>query len=186
MSGVDSVSTGTTTSAAGSPPQPAGERAGSRPSPGSGHLWTFAAAAIVIVVVIAAVAAYAIHDASHSSGGSTGTRLAPSGANFTISPDQYNAITFVAKSNGSVNGTIYEAAGLVIYLMTPAELEYLSIKGNVSGYAWTSGELGDFVEYALQIPVVQGAWDVVFLNPNAVVTDLTSYLVYITDIELLS
>ncbi len=136
------------------------------------------------MVVVAGVAVYAIHNASHTSGGGSGTLLEPSGANYTISPGQYNAITFVTKSDGSVNGTIYEAGGLVIYLMTPEELQHLAIYGNISGYAWTSSNLGNYAEFQLSIPVTPDSWDVVFLNPNTIVTELTSYLAYVTNIEL--
>lgn len=186
MSGAESLSPGAAPPEDISAPPLAGRRDPKGAPTSPRRTWPFFVLAVILVIVIAGVAAYEIHIGTHASGGGTGTQLAPRGANFTISPEQFNAIDFVTKSNASVNGTIYEAGGLVVYLMTPAELDYLSVKGNISGYAWTSGGLGDYAEYGLSISVAPGAWDVVFLSPNAIVTELDSYLVYVTNIDLVS
>jgi hypothetical protein len=137
---------------------------------------SFVLGLVSVVVVIGLVgAAYALTDGFHLNGSTTTAVTVISKWTYDSIPgDQFDAVAFIAHSTSQLNGSFTNSIGIIVYLMTPAELVTLAIKGVISGYNWTSGQIPVLTLYGLNITVTVGPWDLVFLNPdplNATVID---------------
>lgn len=142
--------------------QPAGPR-DAKPS----RRWVVAAIALVAAIVVV-VGAYAFYLMPHSATGAGPTVLTPEGTAYTLPGDQFNGVQFNSSSPVVVNGTISDSYGLVLYAMNPSQFEYLSKKGVVGTYQWTSGPIGNDTTTFLNLPLPAGEWVIVFLNPSPI------------------
>lgn len=156
-----------------SSPSPAKPGGAADPRPASfvaeGRRQTKLLAAVTIVVVVAAVlAAFAITAQHHTQAASSGPPAVVGKEIYrTIPGGQYDAVDFVSPTAAVLNGTVEDTWGnSVFYTMTPGDLENLSIKGVVSGFAWTSGAVSNHTTLNLNVTIKAGAWDLVVLNPQ--------------------
>jgi hypothetical protein len=142
----------------------------------------------VVIVAVMLVAAYGLTGGfKRSSSGPSESVLVPEGADYSLPVAQFNGVTITIPSgNATVNGTIADSYGLQIFTMTPAQFEYLSIKGDFGGYEWTSGVLANATIYNINLVFGPGQWVVVFYNPNPVHTFLTTSVGFYTNLVLIS
>ena len=169
----------------GEPTSPGGTRPRGRPP--RPRPWAYV---VVIVVVVAGAAggAYFFTAGFHAPGtASSGKVLVPDGTQYSIPVGQYNAVSFIITGNATVTGTIYEAFGLQLYRMTPAQYEHLVVTLNYSaGWEWTSGPLANNTVYNLSMTAPAGQWELVFANPNGLQTFLTTLVGFYTNLVLTS
>jgi hypothetical protein len=167
-------------------PPPAAGSSPQEPAPKSKRT-TYVVIAVVIVVVML-VAAYALTNGFRRPTSSPAESvLVPQGADYSLPVAQFNGVTITVNSgNATVNGTIVCSYGLQLYTMTPAQFEYLSIKGDFDGYEWTSGVLANDTIYNINLVFGPGQWVVVFYNPNPVHTFLTTSVGFYTNLVLIT
>jgi hypothetical protein len=167
----------------GNPPDRPAEALGS-PRAVPTRTRTFVAVAIVLLVVAAGGIAVS-YGYLHHSAPTSRIVLVANGTSYSIPVGQYNAVSFIAPSNSTINGTIYETFGLTLYRMTPTQYEHLVITLNLSaGYEWTSGVLGNNTVYQFALSVPSGQWEIVFANPNGQQTLITTLVGFYTDLVL--
>jgi hypothetical protein len=136
----------------------------------------------VVVAIGLVAAAYTLTDGFHLNGSTTSAvTLIPKWTYDSIPGDQYDAVAFVVHATSQLNGSFTNSIGVVVYLMTPAELEALAIKGVVSGYNWTSGQVPSLTLYGLKVKVTVGSWDLVFLNPDPLNTTVVDFWTTVTE-----
>lgn len=128
--------------------------------------WWLEITIAVVIAVGAIVATYAVVEMSHKSpsSGSGGMVLVPAGTLYPLSPDQYDALIFAQKSASNVAGTITNAGGAQLYVMTPGEYFTLVNTYNITGYEWTSGPIATGAYYGLDVTIPVGSWDLVFAS----------------------
>lgn len=126
--------------------------------------WTYIAFAVIVAVGVV-VAGYAfMATRSPGSSNSMGTVLVPAGTLYSIPVDQYNAVVFAQKSPVTVEGTLTNVGGMILYVMTPIQYLHLVNTYNVSGYEWSSGPVASDTYYQLSVTIPVGSWDLVFAN----------------------
>ena len=128
---------------------------------------TYLIVAVVIVVAVI-LAAYVLTGGFHSNHTSNAEVLVPIHTVDVIPTYQFDAIDVSVSSTSEINGTFFVTFALVIYTMTPAQVESLARTGVVSGYEWTSGEVQNDSIYTLGVSIPPGAWDLVFYNPSPI------------------
>lgn len=124
---------------------------------------------VVVILVVAVVLAYVLTGGFHSSNGSSGsssTVLIPRGTGYSYNIGQFNGINFVISSESRIQGELNSTHGVAIYILTPAEFEYLVKNLTVGQYVWTSGVVADQSIYHLNVTVQPGQWVLSFVNPN--------------------
>jgi len=119
---------------------------------------------ILLAVVI--LAAYLLTGGFGLHSGAGPDVLVQKGTYFSLPADQFNAVAFIASGNSVIHGLIWDTWGVNLYLMTPGEVVYLSEKGAVEGYTWSSGHIANLTETNLSISLGPGQWNLVFLNPD--------------------
>jgi hypothetical protein len=134
---------------------------------------------LTVVVVVAVVAAtYGLmFGVGRRAGGLSSVAVVPKWTYDSIPGNQYDAVAFVTHSTSHINGTFTNTIGVIVYLMTPAQLVDLARTGTVGGYNWSSGVIPQLTLYGLNLTVTASSWDLVFLNPdplNVTVVDFWS------------
>jgi hypothetical protein len=150
-------------------------------TPRKGRTTLLYAGVVIVVAVVLVVGYYAATGRIH--GGTTGTSrtvLVPAETVYSIPGSQFDAIQILASGNETLNGTFYNDLWVILYVMTPAELEHLARQLVVAGYSWTSGPVANETITHLNLVIQPGPWDFVIYNPapfNSTVigfyTDLT-------------
>ena len=164
---------------------PASERPGeASPKPRRG---AYVVVAVVIVIGML-VAAYALSDGFHRpASGASNTVLVQEGTIDTVPVGQFDAINLAVPSgNSTVNGTIIDSYGLELFTMTPAQFQYLAVKGVFNGFQWTSGVIANDTVTNVNLVFGPGSWVVVFYNPNPIPTALTTSVGFYTNLVLIS
>jgi hypothetical protein len=130
---------------------------------------------VVLGMVSVAVAiglvggAYVLTDGFYLRHGGTATvTVIPQWTYDSLPGGQYDASAFVAHATSRISGSFTNSNGIVVYLMTPVQLELLDEKGVVDSYDWTSGSVHDLTLYNLTFAVTTGPWDIVLLNPDPI------------------
>ena len=142
-----------------------GGQSGSRPR--SRGRWRLEIAIAVVIVVGTIVATYVVVEMDHkspSSSGGGGTVLVPAGTLWALPADEPNAILFSQNSSVSVEGTITNAGGAQVYIMTPGQYFTFVTTYNITGYEWTSGPIATGTYYNLAVTIPAGGWDLVFAS----------------------
>jgi len=139
----------------------------------------------VIVLLTAVVAVALLLTAYTVTGGFRSstvprTALIPKDDYYSITGGQFNDVAFSVQSTSVVNGTFTNTLGIIVYLLTPAQLNYLATKGNVSSYDWSSGQIPNLEVYDLNVEVESGQWDLAFVNPSLVNTTVVGFWTDIT------
>jgi len=152
--------------------------------PSGPRFWVYLA---IIVVIVAGLAGsvYVATNGFHRNSGSTGpTVIIVNQTSWAIPITQCNAVVFIAPSNSTVNGTLYENGGLDIYTMTPAQYAHYLRYSTIQGYEWTSGVIANNSVYHLDVPVLAGQWDLVFSDPYSNVTYANTLVAFYTNVVL--
>lgn len=123
---------------------------------------------VVVIVVAVILAAYVLTGGFTSKTSSKTVVLVPVHTVDALPAGQFDTIAFEISSTSSVNGSFFVTFQLVIYTMTPTQLQSFAKSGTVNGYEWTSGEVQNDSIYTLGISVGPGAWDLVFDNPSLI------------------
>ena len=139
-------------------------------------------AALIVVAVVGA--AYALTVDFRTPSGASATVLVTAGTLYSIPVSQFNGISFVAGSPSTLNGTFSESYGLQLYTMNATQYQHLITKGTLDGYEWTSGALANDTIYNLEVTVPAGTWVLVFANPNAPESLITTSVGFYTDLTL--
>ncbi len=101
--------------------------------------------------------------------------LVPYHTVYSISGGQLNAVDFTIQTTSVVNGTFTNTLGIIVYIFTPEELVNLTLKGQVTGYQWTSGVIANLTVDSIDVTVTPGAWDLTFVNPNLFNTTIVGF-----------
>ncbi len=120
----------------------------------------------VVLVIVVVGAAFVLTNGFHPNRASSADDLIPALSYYSLPPEEYNDVAFVAHSTSVINGTFTNTLGVIVYLLTPPQIKILNHNGTVVGYNWTSGLIADLTVYGLDKTVQPGEWNLVFLNPN--------------------
>ena len=139
------------------------------------YLWVGVAVIVIAMLVVTYVLTGGFH-LSSSSSGSGGKVLIPRGTSYSMIVGQFNGINFVIGSESQISGEMNSSRGIQVYIMTPAEFEYMVTNLVIGQYVWTSGVVADQTIYDIDISVQPGQWVLSFVNPSAVTpTGVTFY-----------
>jgi len=136
--------------------------------------------ASVAVVIVLVFGAYLFLETIHKPGSSSVSVLVPKDTLFSIPGSQFNAIAFTISSNSVIEGTFYDTFGIIVYTLTPSELDHLAKTGLIPSYEWTSGKIANSSVEILNLNVSAGAWDLAFVNPNELNTTLVGFYTELT------
>ncbi len=146
----------------------------------------YAIVAVVIAVVVVASAAALTDGFRKPSSGPPTTILVTEGTIDSLPIEQFNDITVTVNSgSATVNGSVVDSFGLQLYTMNLSQVHYLIVKGVVGTYLWTSGALGNATTYNIDLVFETGQWALVFDNPNAPQTYLTTSVGFTTNLDLI-
>lgn len=143
------------------------------------RIWLYAVVAVVIVVVMV-LGYYALIGGFTPGSGSSKSVLIPKGTAYSLPGGQLNAVTFIADSTSTLNGTFYDVLEIILYTMTPTQFQEFLRTNVLAGYEWTSGPIANETVYNLDLTVPAGAWDFVFDNPNLVNTTIIGFYTDLT------
>ena len=146
-------------------------------SSGRSRILTVGAIVIAIGLVLGA---YVIVEVTHKSVSSSVSVLVAKDTLYSIPGSQFNAIAFTISSNSVIQGTFSDTFGIVVYTLTPAELDHLAKTGLIPTYEWTSGTIANDSVENLVVKVSPGAWDLAFVNPNPLNTTLVGFYTELT------
>lgn len=158
----------------------------SRPDPSGPSLLIYAVVIILVVAVVAGAVYFSTGGFHRSSTGSTGTILIANQTQWSIPITQFNGVAFITQDNGTVNGTLYESAGLEIYTMTPTQYAKYAKTDIVPGYEYTSGLIANDSLYEIGIDITVGQWYLVFSDPFSNITYANTLVAFYTNVVLTS
>jgi len=141
-------------------------RPGVKPNP-SRRTKIYVGAAVAVIVVII-ILAYVLSGGFHRSSGSPSDIILPSGTSYAMGAGQSTGVTLAVTTPSVLKGTFQTGGAVVVYTMSPTQYEYLVKEGNLSGYAWTSGQVPSQSYYNLSVSLAVGSWVLVFVNPNTI------------------
>lgn len=121
---------------------------------------------VAIVAVAVVVTAFFLTDGFRTASGSRTEILLGPDSYYSLPASQFAAVAFETHGSAKVTGTFLCTGGITVYSMTPSQVLYLSEKGQVNGYLWTSGRVANGTIDHLELNFTAGSWDVVFLNAD--------------------
>lgn len=144
--------------------------------------WVYATGVLVVVLALVGTF-YVVSGDFHRSSPSATTVLVDRGTLYGLPAEQFNAVEVTVSGSVTLNGTVDNQFGFVLYQMTGAQVTKFAITGNLTkaGFEWTSGFIQSGATFYIDLPFPAGNWDLVFYNPATGVLN-ESYVGFVTDL----
>jgi len=92
--------------------------------------------------------------------------LVPKDSLYSLPGGQFFDVSLNVQKSTTVSGQFTNTKGITLYVMTPTEVTYLSEKGTVGSYYWTSGRIANLTLTNFNYTFAPGQWGLVFLNAD--------------------